>query len=94
MLYYSEVLDKKFKSEEECVQAEAKYAEEQKAAKEKAEALSRERKDRAKEVEDAYAAAITAQKEYRKLLNQFVKDFGSFHMTFSTDNFWRDFFSF
>ena len=35
------------------------------------------------EVEDAYHAAVEANKAYREVLDKFVKDYGSFHMTYS-----------
>ena len=40
--------------------------------------LASERKDRAKEVEDAFKHANT-------LLDEFVEDYGSFHFTLGTD---------
>ena len=57
-----------------------------KAAKEaKKKELSDARKNRAKEVEDAYKARLEADKVYREKLNKFINDYGSFHMTFDTE---------
>ena len=70
MKYYSEKTQKLYNSEEELNKAEAaliKVQEEEKAKKDA-------RAKRAKEVEEAY-------KNYKKLLNDFIKDYGHFHMT-------------
>jgi vacuolar-type H+-ATPase subunit I/STV1 len=83
---------------EECLAAEKKYDEEvaaKKAAEEKAiaerkakeQALTAERKERANEVEAAYKASLEAAKHYHELLNKFVEDYGSFHMTLRTGDF-------
>ena len=45
---------------------------------------SAERAARAKEVEDAYKAEVEAHAKYIKLRNQFVDDYGSFHMSYTT----------
>ncbi len=82
--YYSEVLHKNFDSEDECSKAEAEYQAKLDAEEARRQKLADERKSRAKEVEDAYAAIVAAQKHYHELRNSFVKDYGSFHMTFST----------
>ena len=42
------------------------------------------RAKRAKEVETAISAAESAQKKANKLLNDFLKDYGSFHATIKT----------
>ena len=97
MKYYSEVLKKAYDTEKECIKAErdyeAKLAEAEKQKKELADA----RKARAKEVEDAYKVIVDAQKHYNELKSKFIKDYGSWHMTFSTNedgfnwNFFDDF---
>lgn len=84
MKFYSEILRKVFDSATECQKAEAKYNEKLAADKAKQEALSKTRKDRAKEVEDAYHASIAAQKNYLELRDKFVRDYGSWHMTISS----------
>lgn len=84
MKYYSEVLKKTFDSEKECLKAEHEYevklAEEERNRKK----LADERKARAKEIEDARNEVLKAQKKYSDLINAFVKDYKSFHMTYST----------
>lgn len=70
MKYYSETLKKIFDTPEDLKKAE-KAHKEKLAVEEKKRA---ERSARAKEVEEAYKA-------YKKLLDDFVKDYGSFHMT-------------
>ena len=100
MKYYSEVLRKTYDSEDECIKAEKDYNDKVAAEKVKQEKLTTERKARAKEVEDAYTAIVEAQKHYKELRNAFIKDYGSWHMTFSTkddlvddfDDFWNSFF--
>ena len=95
MKYFSELLNRVYNSEEECIEAEEKHkkalaeAEEkrQKAvaeAKAKKEALANERAERAKKIEELYKAAAAAEREYKTALNDFIKDYGSFHATFKT----------
>lgn len=84
MKFYSEKLSKLFDSEEACAKAEAAHEKAVAEAEAKKKALSDERAKRAKEVENAYNAVITAKKAYQKVLNDFVKDYGSFHMTLKT----------
>lgn len=91
MKYFSELLSRVYNSEEECIEAEEKHkkalAEEkrQKAVAEaKKEALANERAERAKKIEELYKAAATAEREYKTALNDFIKDYGSFHATFKT----------
>ena len=42
------------------------------------------RAERAKEVENAYKAAIDARNKADELANAFIKDYGSFHLTVNT----------
>lgn len=70
MKYYSEKLNKIFDKPEDLKDAERAY--EAKEAEEKAKKAQRSK--RAKEVEDAWD-------HYVKLLNDFIKDYGSFHDT-------------
>ena len=69
-LYYSDVLHKQFNDKESCIAAEKEY-EEKHAAELKA---KEERTKEAKEVEEAY-------RTYLNLRNEFVKKYGSYHMT-------------
>lgn len=84
MKYYSENTRKFYDSEQECAQAEIEYNKKLAAEKAKKEELSNARKTRANEVEEAYKAILDAKKHYNELLNAFVKDYGSFHMTLKT----------
>ena len=70
MKYFSEKLNKVFDTAKECKEAEVAFDKEEAEKVEKREA----RAARAKEVEDAY-------KKYQELLQKFIKDYGSFHMT-------------
>lgn len=90
MRYYSDKLKKLYDSEKELKAAEDELAE-QEAEKAK---LAETRKVRALEVEDAYKKTLEARKEarelikkadesYNDLLKKFVKDFGSYHMTYT-----------
>ena len=84
MKYVSELTKKTYDSEEACLKAEKEFKEAKAKAKAEKEKKDAERSSRAKEVEDAYKKAIDANKAYRDLLNKFVKDYGSFHMTYSS----------
>lgn len=83
MKYYSDITKKFYDTVKECEKAETDYKaskEKEKAAKEKKAA---ERKKRASEVEDAYFAMIEAQNVYNKLKNEFIKDYGYYHVSYS-----------
>ncbi len=89
VIYYSEVLNKQFNSEEELVAAEKEYLDAEVAKVQKEAKLKAERTERAKEVEqaykdynDAYDKAVDKENHYIDLLNAFISDYGSFHMTF------------
>lgn len=82
MEYYSRKTKELYKTPEECEAAEAKYDAKLKEEEDRKTKLTEERKVRAAEVEKAYAEVVDAQKAYHKLLNEFIKDYGSFHMTF------------
>jgi len=96
MKFYSETLakagkDHLFASEEDLTAAEKQFEEEKEAArrqKEKEEAeraeKARLRKERAEEVNAAYEEAKKAKQKADELFNAFIKDFGSYHATFST----------
>lgn len=81
MKILSEKTKKFYDTVEQCVAAEAEWDAEQAKIEAEKKALAEARKDRAKEVEDAYRAAREAEKNFIKLRNAFVKDYGSFHMT-------------
>lgn len=92
MKYYSEVLKKTFDSETECLDAEKKHQLEVEEAEKKKAEITKVRKERAKEVESAFKAVKEAQKKYNKLLSNFVKDYGAFHMTLATEDTFDDIF--
>lgn len=85
MKYYSEKLKKLFDTQETLKKAEdvVLKAEAEKLAKEKA--LKETRANRAKEVETAIKIADEARETANKLLNNFVKDYGSFHYSYTTE---------
>ena len=84
MKILSEKTNKEYASVEECLAAEKEFDKQVALEKAKKDELANVRKDRAKEVEDAYKAILEAKKHYNELLNNFVKDYGSFHMTLHT----------
>lgn len=66
--YVSDILNKRFKTEQELIDAEKQYKEEQK----KVQALKNERIKRKKEVDEAIDKA-------RKLLDAYMKDYGTYY---------------
>lgn len=92
MRYYSELTKRFYDEAKECEKAEEAFKEEK--AKKEAEALQKStaRKEAAKKVEEAYEKVVAAQKEYRKVLSEFCKEHGSFHMTLDKDGIlnWMD----
>lgn len=83
MKYYSELINKVFDTQAECEQAEEALVAKQKAEEEKQLALKNEREARSKEVVEAFKKAREAEAEAQKLLKEFVKDYGSFHMSYN-----------
>ena len=92
MRFYSDVYHKLFESQEELEKAEkALVQKNDEEAKKKA-----ERKADADKVQAAYDKVIEDCKEYNKLVNEFVKKYGSYHKTINTpikfsdvfDSFW------
>ena len=75
MKYFSEITKELYDSKEELVKAEVE------ATKAKS-----DRAERAKEVTEAIKAANEATKYANKLLEEFVKDYGSFKTTIKDDN--------
>lgn len=86
MKYYSEKLHTTYDTEKACVEAEQAFEEKLKKEKEEKEKIASARKERAAEVEAAYKAALDAQKTYTELRNKFVQDYGTWHMTISSQN--------
>ena len=92
MRFYSDVCHKLFESQEELEKAEKTLVQKNdEEAKKKA-----ERKADADKVQAAYDKVIEDCKEYNKLVNEFVKKYGSYHKTINTpikfsdvfDSFW------
>ena len=77
---FYKVNGKLYSTKEEAEKAE-KALEEAKAKEAK---LSEERKDRAKEIDEARAALVEAEKRYNKLVNAFIKDYGSYHFSYTS----------
>lgn len=82
MKYYSEVLDKVFDSEKECMEAEN-------AEKKKTD----EREKRAEEVEVARKQAQEAKARYERLLERYCKDYGTFRYKLNDSHDINDLFS-
>ena len=93
MLYYSEILNKKFVTEEELRAAEEKYAQKQKEKENEA----IQRKEDAKKVEDAANHFLEVKREtsktvqaaydeFVKLRDQFIQKYGGWHYTFTSTN--------
>lgn len=92
MLYFSEVTKKTYKTEEDCIAAEtaavekanqekARKEREAKALQEKKEQEAQARKEAAAKVKAARETMLAAQREYRKVLEDFCKKYGSYHQT-------------
>ena len=86
MKFYSEKLNKLFEDEKSLVKAEDEYDVRVAAEKAKQEQLTKTRKDRAKAIEESYKKVVEARKEYKKLVDDFTRDYGSFHMSVKSDN--------
>ena len=79
MKYYSEKLKKVYDTVEQLQTAETEYdkAHAAEIAKQK------ERKARAEEINKARKELVNAQNRYNDLINKFVKDYGSYHATYT-----------
>lgn len=82
MKYYSDKTKQLYESVEQLQKAEVAYDKEQEAAL----AKQRDRKNRAEEIKKAREVLRNAQKNYQDLLNKFVKDYGSYHETYSKES--------
>ncbi len=79
MKIYSELTGKEYKTVEECQKAEEEIAIQLAEKQAKEDQLKKERKERAAEVDAAY-------KNYMKHLNEFMKDYGSYHVSYRSDD--------
>lgn len=84
MKYYSEETKKMYNSEKECADATTAFLKEKEQAEAEAKAKKEKRSERAKEVELAREKMRDAQKNYADVLNQFVKDYGTYHWSTSS----------
>lgn len=93
MKFYSEKLNKLFDTIDELHAEEKKY-DDSLIAKNK---LSETKRIRAKEIEDAYKNVVAvrdaaskriqeADNRYNTLVDNFIKDFGSYHFTYNSEN--------
>lgn len=91
--YYSNVLKKVFSNVEDLKKAEKEYEDAHKVEIEKANV----KKERAKEIEQAYKLYVEttkkankevekARQDYLNLKNKFINDYGYFHMTYNDTN--------
>ena len=86
MRIISEITGKEYKTVDDCLKAEEAVAVEKAAEAAKKDKLTKERKQRAAEVNEAYKEVEKAYKNYTKLVNNFVEDYGSYHMTIKDDD--------
>lgn len=84
MKFYSENLHKLFDSEKELTDAELAAQKAKEAEEAKKKELTETRKARAKEVDAAREEVYAARKKYHTLLDAFVKDYGSYHASYSS----------
>jgi hypothetical protein len=78
MKYYSDKTKKLYDSVELLNEAEMAYDEAHAAELKKAE----QKKNAAEAIRAARKAIIEAQNKYNELVNQFIKDYGSYHETY------------
>ena len=81
MKFYSEKTKKFYDTYDECVKVEDEILKKERAEAERKAKLEKNRASAAKEVEAAFKAVNEAVKKRDKLLEEFVKNYGSFHMT-------------
>lgn len=101
MKFYSETTKMFYPTFKECEAAEKEAEKQKKEEKAKKEKLSAERKARANEITEALKKVYEDCNKYQNLVKDFVKDYGSYHYSITTDNYndsplgfsWIDFFS-
>ena len=97
MKYWSEITKSFYDTEKACLEAEFKVKEKQnrekilrekveREAKEKQEKLAAERNTRANEVTEARKAMVAAQSKYREVLEAFVRDYGTYHLSLNGED--------
>jgi hypothetical protein len=96
MKFFSEVTKSFYNSAEDCAQAEKTAQNEQAIKQQKAKELSDARASRSKEIEEAMKMASEASEKVKKLVNDFIRDYGCYYSTVrkpSFNFFWDDFIS-
>ena len=101
MKFYSEITKKFYPTIDECEAAEREAEKQKKEEKAKKDRLSAERKARANEITEALKKVYEDCNKYQNLVKDFVKDYGSYHYSITTDNYndsplgfsWIDLFS-
>lgn len=86
MKYYSDILNLLFEKEEDLKLAEKKYLDAEKAKKEAQEKKIKEKNLKRRKVEQALEAAKTANENAQNLLDEYIKDYGSFASIFKSNN--------
>ena len=88
MKFYSELINKVYDTEKDCMKAEQEYKQalEAKKREEETKKLAEKKKQEkraaaAKNVEAKREAMTNAQREYREELEKFCKEYGSYHFT-------------
>lgn len=84
MKYYSEITNRTYNTEKECIEAEQAIIKAREEKKAKEERLSKERAERAKIVDEKRIAYVKALEDYREEVQKFVKDYGSYHMSYNS----------
>ena len=82
MKIYSEKTKKEYSTVDECLAAEKEFDDANEKLRLEKEAKAAEKRDRAKEIEDAYTKYREDYAKYIELRNQFIEDYGYFHMTY------------
>lgn len=86
MKYFSEILNKCYDSEKDCLMAEEAYKTEQAEKKAKAEAFEKEKKEMQARVNQAAEAVSAASRAYRKILSEYNKKYGTYTTTYRTSS--------
>lgn len=87
MKFYSEITKKFYSTVDECEAAEKEVEKQKKEEKAKKDKLSAERKARADEITEALKKVYEDCNKYQSLVKDFVKDYGSYHYSITTDNY-------
>ena len=82
MKFYSDITNKVYDTEKELLEAEEQVAINNK----KDEEAKKIRAERAKEIENAFTELHNAQDKVDKLIEDFVKDYGSYHTSLRSEN--------